>query len=140
MIGMMNSIITKNGLVAKGSKAIVRYLSIIADTSVSANALYEPCTIYYFNDSWHIEPRSEYLMDDLDENHIAHFEVSSVFEAYTFICFEETRRNKNIFFNSQEIRFIESPSKRKPRNLYRDNTKTSVFVRSEGKYIPVYEF
>ena len=136
----MTSIVSRNGMVVKGSKAIAQYLNVIAEMNVSANELYNPCTIYYFNDSWHIEPRSEYLIDDLDENHLTHFEVTSVFEAYTFICFEETRRTKGIYFNGQEIRFIESPCKRKPRNLPRDNTKTSVFVRSGGRYIPAYEF
>lgn len=140
MIGMMTSIVSRNGMAIKGAKAIVRYLNTIAETKVSANALYDPCVLYYFNDAWHIEPRSEDLMDDLDENHITHFEVSSVFEAYTFICFEETRRNRNIFFNGEKVEFFEPPAWRKPRNLSRDNTKTSVFVRSEGRYTPVYEF
>ena len=147
---IMKDIKTLNGMTLKNTKTFISYLNSTFETFVSTTAdLYDPC-IVYFDDRWNIESWNPYTLDELEADHIKYWEFNSVFAAYEFIRFMETKETNNrkygIFgFNDEAIVRIERPNRpfRKPRHSDIDPTKTTLFRKpkeNECRYMPVYAF
>lgn len=149
----MMEMTTLNGMTLKNTKAFISYLNSTFETFVTTTAdLYDPC-IVYFDDRWIIDSWNPYALDELDEDHIKYWEFNSVYVAYEFIRFMETREKNNrrygIFsFNNEAVIAvirINRPNRpyKKPRHENIDPTKTALFRRpKEGEcgYMPVYAF